>query len=86
MSKTKKVENPVFQTMKQIEKSFTGYWVLISNISDNPIGGIVRYFSKLKSDGLYDIIMDFDDDFETYGDCDIRSVIPTDGSLGGLGL
>ena len=86
MSKVSKVENPVFQTMKQVEKTYRGNWVLITNISKNPIGGIVRYTSKLKSDGLFDVIMDLDNNPETYGDCDIRSVIPTDGSLGGLGL
>ena len=86
MSKVSKVENPVFLTMKQVEKEYRGNWVLITNISNNPIGGIVRYYSKLKSDGLFNVIMDMDKDESTYGDCDIRSVIPTDGSLGGLGL
>lgn len=86
MSKVSKVEKPVFQTMKQVEKTYTGNWVLISNLSDNPIGGIVRYFSKLKSDGLFDVIVELYDDEQTYGDCTIRSVIPTDNSLGGLGL
>ena len=86
MSKVSKVENPVFQTMTQVEKTYIGNWVLITNISRNPIGGIVRYYSKLKSDGLFEVIMDLDDNPETYGDCDIMSVIPTDSSLGGLGL
>jgi hypothetical protein len=86
MLKVSKVENPVFQTMKQVEKAYMGNWVLISNLSDNPIGGIVRYYSKLKSDGLFDIIAELYDDEVTYGDCTIRSVIPTDSSLGGLGL
>ena len=85
-SKVNKVENPVFQTMKQVEKTYTGYWMLISNFSNNPIGGIVRYYSRLKSDGLYDVIDELYDDEQTYGDCFIVSAIPTDGSLGGLGL
>ena len=86
MSNVSKVEIPIFQTMKQVEKTYTGNWVLITNISHNPMGGMVRYYSKLKSDGLFDIIVDLDKDESTYGDCDIRSVIPTDASLGGLGL
>ena len=86
MNKVTKIENPAFQTMKQIEKHFIGNWVLISNVTDNPRGGVVRYTSKLKSDGLFQLIMELDNDFDTYGDCLVRSAIPVDSALGGLGL
>ena len=86
MLKIKKVEKPEFQTMRQIAEKYIGNWVLITNKSNNPLGGIVRYYSLNKSDGLWDIIIDMDKDFETYGECDIRSVIRTDASFGGLGL
>ena len=84
--KVMKVENPKFQTLNEMERDFLGYWILITNGSQNPIwGGIVRYYSRRKSDGLWEIIMEMDKDEETYGGCSILSAIPYD-SLGGFGL
>lgn len=80
-----KVENPKFQTTDEMVRDYVGYWILISNHSDNPMGGIVRYYSPKKYDGLWEIIMELDKDDEMYGGCLVQGLIPNDGSYGRLG-
>lgn len=86
MPKVIKVENPKHQTMKEIARDYLGYWVLISNYTDNPLGGVVRYYAKKNYDELWDVIMDMDKDFDMYGDCLIRSAVPNPAQLGGFGV
>ena len=87
MNEIKKVVAPIFQDMDEIVKSYWDNWLLISNLTDNPSGGIVRYYCYIKNKKFWDLIMDMDKDFDTYGDCILRFVGPSRAaSLGGLGL
>ena len=87
MNEIKKVETPIYQEMDEIARNFWDNWLLISNLTDCPSGGIVRYYCYVKDKKLWDLIMDMDRDFETYGDCILRFIGPSRAaSLGGLGL
>ena len=72
-----KVENPRHQTMKEIAKDYLGYWVLISNRTDNPIGGTVRYYADKRCDELWDKWFECESNEAIYGDCTIRSAVPS---------
>lgn len=87
MLEVKKVDNPLYQDMDEISKSYWNNWLLISNLTDKPDGGIVQYYCPENKDELWDIVMDMDRDYGTYGDCTIRFVGSGKGdSLGGLFL
>ena len=82
-----KVENPQYQTMQEIAQKYWDNWLIISNLTENPSGGIVQFFCYANIDELTDIIIKMDKDFDVYGDCIIRYVGPSRvDSLGGLFL
>ena len=74
VKKINAVENPKFQTMREISEEFFGYWVLITNKSDSPWGGIVRYYYPTRDDELWDVIMEMDKDDATYGSCMVKYI------------
>ena len=80
-----KVENPKHQTMKEIAKDYLGYWILISNRTDDPMGGIVRYYTPKKCDELWDKWYECESEEKTYGRCVIRSAVPGPVQLGSMG-
>ena len=87
MVEVKKVENPEHQDMDEIVKNYWDNWLLISNLTDNPTGGIVQYYCYSRDNKLTDLIMDMDKNYDSFGDCTIRFVGPSrDYSLGGLFL
>ena len=87
MDRIKKVENPQYQTIQEIAQSFWDNWLIISNMTDSPSGGIVRFYCYANKEELTDIIIEMDKNYEEYGDCIIRYVGPNRGdSLGGLFL
>ena len=87
MNEINKVETPIYQDMDEIASKYWDNWLLISNLTTNPSGGIVRYYCYVKDKKLWDLIMDMDKDFDTYGDCILRFIGPNRvASLGGLGL
>jgi hypothetical protein len=86
MAEVLKVENPKYQTMREIAENYWGNWLLMSHITENPRGGIVEYYYPTREDRLWNIIMEMDKDYNTYGECNIRYVGPHKNSLGGLGL
>ena len=87
MSEVQKVKSPAYREMDEIARIYWDNWLLISNLTDNPEGGIVQYYCAVNKDELWDFVMDMDKDFNTYGDCIIRFVGPSRGdSLGGLFL
>ena len=77
MREIKKVENPIYQDMDVIADEYWDNWLLISNLTETPRGGVVRYFCHVKDQKLWDLIMDMDKDFDTYGDCILRYVGPS---------
>ena len=82
-----RVEDPIHQDMDDIVRTYWNNWLLISNFTDKPDGGIVQYYCAMNKDELWDLVMEMDQDFKTYGDCLIRFVGPGRGdSLGGLFL
>jgi len=81
-----KVENPKQQTMKEIAKDYLGYWILISNLTDDPIGGIVRYYVPKKCEELWDKWFECESNEEIYGSSVIRSAVPGPAQLGGMGV
>ena len=81
-----KVENPKHQTMKEIAKDYLGYWVLITNYTDNPMGGIVRYYADKGYEELWDKWFECESDEKIYGECTIRSAVRGPAQLGGMGL
>jgi hypothetical protein len=85
MYEIKKVEKPQYQAMDEIAKVYWDNWLLMSNVTSRPNGGVVRYFCRLREDGLTDLIMEMDKDSDVYGDCIIRFV-GNRNSLGGLFL
>ena len=86
MANLMKVENPKHQTMKEIAKDYLGYWVLISNRTDNPMGGIVRYYVDKRCDDLWDKWIECESNEEIYGVSLIRSAVPGPAQLGGMGI
>jgi len=74
-----KVDDPKRQEMDEIADLFWDNWLLISNVTDNPKSGIVRYYCYIRDDSLTTLIMDMDRDFDTYGECVIRFVGPSRG-------
>ena len=75
----KKVENPQYQTMREIAQIYWDNWLIISNLTDNPSGGIVRFYCYVNNDELTNIIIEMDKDYDVYGDCIIRFVGPNRG-------
>ena len=87
MYEIKKVEQPKYQSMSEIASDYWDNWLVISNVPEdtpNTKGGIVRYYCYSRKDELFDIIMEMDKDFDTYGDCEIQFVGPSRGWVGGL--
>ena len=85
MYQIKKVDNPKYQHMSEIASDFWDNWLIISNTDKDSLNGIVRYYCYLRKNELFDIIMEMDKDFETYGDCEIKFVGPSRGDwIGGL--
>ena len=86
MNEVKKVCEPKYQDMDEIAESYWDNWLLISNVTDNPKGGIVQYYCYIRDSSLTNLIMDMDRDFDKYGECVIRFVGPSRGSwLGRMG-
>jgi hypothetical protein len=83
--KPNKVNEPKYQLMKDIAKDYWGNWLLISNFTEKPSGGTVRYFYPTRVKTLTDLIMEMDRDSDLYGDCVLTFVGGGD-SLGGIGL
>jgi len=79
-----KVENPKFETMREIATNYWGNWLLMSHITEEPNGGIVLFYAKNR-EGLLTLVMEMDKDPDNFGECDIRYVGPNN-SLGGLFL
>ena len=82
----KMVNKPKRQDMEEITELYWDNWLLISNLADEPKGGIVRYYCHDRDSSLTNLIMDMDKDYDTYGECVIRFVGPSRGSwLGRMG-
>ena len=82
----KRVDEPRLQDMDEIAKLYWNNWLLISNVTDNPKGGIVRYYCYVRDIRLTNLIMEMDEDYDTFGECVIRYVGPNRGSwLGRMG-
>jgi len=82
-----KVENPEYQTMQDIAHDYWDNWLIITNLTDTPSGGVVRFYCYVNNEELTDIIIEMDKLYDVYGDCIIRYVGPGRGdSLGGLFL
>ena len=82
MPEVAQVENPEYQTMREIMKDYWGNWLLMSHITEEPSGGTVRFYAKNR-EGMLALVMEMDKDPEYFGECDIRYVGPNN-SLGGL--
>ena len=81
-----KVDDPTLQNMDEIAALYWNNWLLISNVTDIPKGGVVRYYCYVRDSSLTSLIMEMDKDFDTYGECIIRFVGPSRGSwLGRMG-
>ena len=52
MCNIKKVEVPKYQDMDEIANNYWDNWLLISNFTTNPNGGVVRYYCYLKDKKL----------------------------------
>jgi hypothetical protein len=76
VDKVIKVDEPKHQGIDEIAKAFWDNWLLISNVTDNPKGGVVRHYCRVRDGSLTSIIMDMDQDYDTYGECVIRYVGP----------
>ena len=85
MNPVLKVKMPKFQTMDEIAEQYWGHWLLLTNVSKSPNGGIVVFYCKTREEPLTEYIMEMDKDFQTYGECAIRYVGPKT-SVGGLFL
>ena len=87
MNELKKVIEPKHQDMEEIVELYWDNWLLISNLTDDPNGGVVRYYCYLRDNSFTSLIMDMDKDYFTYGECVIRFVGPNRGSwLGRMGV
>ena len=86
MYEVKKVDEPKLQDMGEIAELYWDNWLLISNVTDEPRGGIVRYYCYARDSSLTSLIMDMDKDYDTFGECIIRFVGPSRGCwLGRMG-
>jgi len=74
MNEVKRVSEPIRQDMDEITELYWDNWLLISNVTENPKSGVVRYYCKDRDSNLNNLIMDMDKDFDTYGDCVIRFI------------
>ncbi|MCL2037255.1 MAG: hypothetical protein FWG83_07740 [Oscillospiraceae bacterium] len=66
-----KVENPIFLSFDEIKNKYWGNWVVATNQSDENFSGIVRYYCSKGKDKIYDVVMELDKDYETYGECSV---------------
>ena len=82
MMELTKVENPKYQTMREIAADYWGNWLLMSHITEEPNGGIVCFYAKSRK-GMLELVMEMDKDPDNFGECDICYVGPNN-SLGGL--
>ena len=83
MYKVMRVENPKHQDMDEIVTNYWDNWLLISNLTKKPRGGIVQYYCTINKDELWEHVMEMDKDFQTYGDCIVRFVGPSRGDSPG---
>jgi len=82
----KRVEVPKYQDMADIAAEYWDNWLLISNVTNHPNGGVVRYYCYNRDISFTELIMDMDRNYDTYGECVIRFVGPSRGSwLGRMG-
>ena len=86
MHEVKKVDEPKRQNMDKIAELYWDNWLLISNVTDEPKCGVVRYYCYVRDSSLTTLIMEMDKDYNKYGECVIRFVGPSRGSwLGRMG-
>ena len=66
-----KVDNPVHLSFKEIKDKYWGNWVIATNQTGEGFSGIVRYYCPKGKEKIYDMIMELDKDYDTYGDCSV---------------
>ena len=78
-----RVNEPKYQTLTEIAKEYWNNWLLISNFTPEPKGGIVRYYYPTREKTLTSLIMEMDKDEATYGEC-LLAYVGEGQTLGGL--
>ena len=82
----KKVENPAYETMDKIMDKYWDNWLIICDMTDDPIGGKVLYYCKNRTNELERTLDVLDEDPEASGYPDTVFVGPARGFflLGGV--
>jgi len=79
-----KVENPIYETMDKIIEKYWDNWLIMSDRTNNPIGGKVLYYCKNRTNELERTLDVLDENWEENGFPDTTFVGPSRGFMGGV--
>jgi len=81
-----KVEHPIYEYMDKIMEKYWDNWLIIGDMTDDPIGGKVYYYCKNRTNELERTLDVLDKDPDAFGDPDTVFVGPSRGFflLGGV--
>jgi len=80
-----KVENPVYETMDKIMEKYWNNWLIVADMTDDPIGGRVMFYCKNRTNELECLVDELEgDDPEAAGLPDTVFVGPSRGFMGGV--
>jgi len=76
-----KVDNPTYETMDKIMNKYWDNWLIIGDMTDDPIGGKVYYYCRNRTDELECTLDVLDEDPEANGFPDTVFVGPSRGFI-----
>ena len=81
-----KVDNPVYETMDKIIEKYWDNWLIMGDMTDDPIGGKVLYYCRNRTNELERTLDVLDEDPQSSGYPDTIFVGPSRGFflLGGV--
>ena len=82
--KMSKVENPIYETMDIIMDKYWDNWLIVSDKTNDPIGGKVLFYCRNRTNELERTLDELDKDPEAFGFPDTIFVGPSRGFMGGV--
>jgi len=79
-----KVDNPIYETMDKIIEKYWDNWLIMGDMTDDPIGGRVFFYCKNRTNELERALDILDEDPQAFGFPDTVFVGPSRGFMGGV--
>ena len=79
-----KVLNPKKQTIEEIKTCFWDNWLIVSNRTERPLMATVLYYCKNRTEELYSVLDELDEEPEVNGYPNLMYVGPSRGFIGGV--